>query len=67
MVKKQINVIIKEWGENKLVQPSMRFTARCDLERVYDVLKQRELLKKKLNGSGIKNLLIKLAKLINNT
>ena len=35
---------IKEWGENKLVQPSMRFTARCDLERVYDVLKQRELL-----------------------
>ena len=35
---------IKDWGENKLVQPSMRFTARCDLERVYDVLKQRELV-----------------------
>lgn len=35
---------IKDWGENKLVQPSMRFTARCDLERVYDVLKQREML-----------------------
>ena len=33
-----------DWGENKLVQPSMRFTARCDLERVYDVLKERELL-----------------------
>lgn len=35
---------IKDWGENKLIQPSMRFTARCDLERVYDVLKQREML-----------------------
>ena len=35
---------IKDWNENKLIQPSMRFTARCDLERVYDVLKQRELL-----------------------
>lgn len=35
---------IIDWGENKLVQPSMRFTARCDLERVYDVLKQREML-----------------------
>ena len=35
---------IKDWVENKLVQPSMRFTARCDLERVYDILKQREML-----------------------
>ena len=35
---------IIDWGENKLVQPSMRFTARCDLERVFDVLKQRELV-----------------------
>lgn len=35
---------IIDWGENKLVQPSMRFTARCDLERVYDVLKQREMV-----------------------
>ena len=35
---------IKDWGENKLVQPSMRFTARCDLERVYDALKQREII-----------------------
>ena len=35
---------IKDWNENKLIQPSMRFTARCDLERVFDVLKQRELL-----------------------
>jgi hypothetical protein len=35
---------IIDWGENKLIQPSMRFTARCDLERVYDVLKERELL-----------------------
>ena len=35
---------IIDWGENKLVQPSMRFTARCDLERVFDVLKQREFI-----------------------
>ena len=35
---------IIDWGENKLVQPSMRFTARCDLERVFDVLQQREFI-----------------------
>ena len=49
---------IKDWGENKLVQPSMRFTARCDLERVFDVLKGRELLftEQKLLNNQMKNM-----------
>ena len=49
---------IKDWGENKLVQPSMRFTARCDLERVFDVLKGREFLdtEQKLLNNQMKNM-----------
>ena len=36
----------KKSPEVKLIQPSMRFKARTDLERVYDVLKNRENLYK---------------------
>ena len=38
---------IKRWAENKLVQPSMRFTSRCDLERVFNIIKKRELANKR--------------------
>ena len=43
-IKKQKEKIKKKRNEPKLIQPSMRFTARTDLERVYDVLRNRELL-----------------------
>ena len=43
-IKKKKEKIRKKRNEPKLIQPSMRFTARTDLERVYDVLRNRELL-----------------------
>ncbi len=43
-IKKKKEKIRKKRNEPKLIQPSMRFTARTDLERVYDVLKNREIL-----------------------
>ena len=35
---------VRKSPEIKLIQPSMRFKARTDLERVYDVLKTREFI-----------------------
>ena len=49
---------IIDWGENKLVQPSMRFTARCDLERVFDVLQQREFISNE--QKLVKNQMVKM-------
>ena len=43
-LKKKKEKIRKKKNEPKLIQPSMRFTARTDLERVYDILKNREIL-----------------------
>ena len=43
-IKKKKEKIRKKKNEPKLIQPSMRFTARTDLERVYDILKNREIL-----------------------
>ena len=43
-MKKRKEKLKKKKNEPKLIQPSMRFTARTDLERVYDILKKRELL-----------------------
>ena len=43
-MKKKREIKMKKRKEPKLIQPSMRFTARTDLERVYDVLKKREHL-----------------------
>lgn len=43
-IKKKKEKLRKKKNEPKLIQPSMRFTARTDLERVYDVLRNRELL-----------------------
>ena len=34
----------KKRNEPKLIQPSMRFTARTDFERVYDILRNRQVL-----------------------
>jgi len=43
-MKKKRELKMKKRKEPKLIQPSMRFTARTDLERVYDILKKREHL-----------------------
>ena len=43
-LKRKQEKIRKKRNEPKLIQPSMRFTARSDLERVYDILRKRELL-----------------------
>ena len=43
-IKKKKEKIRKKKNEPKLIQPSMRFTARTDLERVYDILRNREIL-----------------------
>ena len=43
-MKKKREIKMKKRKEPKLIQPSMRFTARTDLERVYDILKKREHL-----------------------
>ena len=43
-LKRKKEKIRKKRNEPKLIQPSMRFTARTDLERVYDILKNREIL-----------------------
>ena len=43
-LKRKKEKIRKKRNEPKLIQPSMRFTARTDLERVYDILRKRELL-----------------------
>ncbi len=43
-IKRKKEKIRKKQNEPKLIQPSMRFTARTDLERVYDILRKRELL-----------------------
>ena len=43
-MKKEKEKKMKKRKEPKLMQPSMRFTARTDLERVYDILKKREHL-----------------------
>ena len=43
-IKRKKEKIRKKRNEPKLIQPSMRFTARSDLERVYDILRKRELL-----------------------
>ena len=42
--KKRKEKIKKKRNEPKLIQPSMRFTARTDFERVYDILKNRQVL-----------------------
>ena len=44
ILKKRKEKINKKKNEPKLIQPSMRFKARTDLERVYDILKNRENL-----------------------
>jgi hypothetical protein len=41
-IKKKKEMLNKKKNEPKLIQPSMRFTARTDLERVYDIIKNRE-------------------------
>ena len=41
-IKKKKEMLEKKKNEPKLIQPSMRFTARTDLERVYDIIKNRE-------------------------
>ena len=48
-LKKKKEKIRKKKNEPKLIQPSMRFTARTDLERVYDILKIEKyyMMKKK--------------------
>jgi len=43
-LKRKKEKIRKKRNEPKLIQPSMRFTARTDIERVYDILKNREIL-----------------------
>ena len=43
-IKKKKEKQRKKKNEPKLIQPSMRFTARTDLERVYDILRNREIL-----------------------
>ena len=43
-IKKRKEKLRIKRNEPKLIQPSMRFTARSDLERVYDILKKREIL-----------------------
>ena len=43
-IKSKKEKIRKKKNEPKLIQPSMRFTARTDLERVYDILRNREIL-----------------------
>ena len=40
--KKKQEKIYKITHEPKLVQPSMRFTARSDLERIYDLIKDKD-------------------------
>ena len=42
--KKRKEKLKKKRNEPKLIQPSMRFTARTDFERVYDILKNRQVL-----------------------
>ena len=42
--KKKKEKLRKKRNEPKLIQPSMRFTARTDFERVYDILKNRQVL-----------------------
>lgn len=43
-IKKKKEILNKKKNEPKLIQPSMRFTARTDLERVYDIIKNREIV-----------------------
>ena len=45
-IKNNIKTKKRKSPETKLIQPSMRFKARTDLERVYDVLKTRENINK---------------------
>ena len=42
--KKRKEKLKKRKNEPKLIQPSMRFTARTDFERVFDILKNRQVL-----------------------
>ena len=42
--KKKKEKLKKKRNEPKLIQPSMRFTARTDFERVFDILKNRHVL-----------------------
>ena len=42
--KKRKEKLNKRKNEPKLIQPSMRFTARTDFERVFDILKNRQVL-----------------------
>ena len=57
-IKKRKEKERKKKNRPKLIQPSMRFTARTDLERVYDILRKREILydEEKI----VKNQLIKM-------
>ena len=48
--KKKKEKLRKKRNEPKLIQPSMRFTARTDFERVYDILKNRQVLPVSQNG-----------------
>ena len=59
--KRKQEKLYKETHEPKLIQPSMRFTARSDLEKVYDLIKDRDnfnsnknLIKKQLCKLGLK-------------
>ena len=42
IIKRKKEILNKKKNEPKLIQPSMRFTARSDLERVFDIIKNRE-------------------------
>ena len=57
--KKKQEIIYKKNNEPKLVQPCMRYTARTDLERIYDIIRNQEnfykekyKIKKKLEKIG---------------
>ena len=56
--KKKQEELYKKTHEPKLIQPSMRFTARSNLERIYDLMKNRENFN--ANKNEIKKQLYKL-------
>jgi hypothetical protein len=50
IIKRKKEILNKKKNEPKLIQPSMRFTARSDLERVFDIIKNRENVLKETRG-----------------
>jgi hypothetical protein len=59
--KRKQEKLYKETHEPKLIQPSMRFTARSDIEKVFDLIKDRDnfnanknIIKKQLYKLGLK-------------